>query len=143
MFASFNRGLFAEVLAILGDLPRAIGEVDAGLAFANENSNVYWNAHLLKLKGDFLQALAAPDSDIEAWYQRSLTVAHSQNAQSLKLRTAMSLAKLWQKQNRRADAFHMLADIYNGFTEGFDTPDLRDAKALLAVLGQSPVMSEL
>ena len=95
---------------------------------------VYWNAQLLKLKGDLLQTLGAPNSEVEEWYQRALTLARSQNARSLELRAAMGLAKLWQKQGKQAEAQHLLADIYGWFTEGFDTPDLKDAQMLLAEL---------
>jgi DNA-binding XRE family transcriptional regulator/tetratricopeptide (TPR) repeat protein len=137
LFASYNRGLLAEVLALTGEHEEAIDEVDTGLVFANETGNMYWSAHLLKLKGDLLQALGAPDSETEAWYQHALALARAQCARSLELRAAMSLARLWQKQGNFAQAQHLLAPIYGWFTEGFDTPDLQEARALLASLDQS------
>ena len=96
--------------------------------------NVYWNAQLLKQKGDLLHTLGAPDSEVEAWYQRALTLARAQSARSLELRAAMGLARLWHKQGKAAQAHCLLADIYGWFTEGFDTPDLKDAQLLLAEL---------
>jgi predicted ATPase len=66
--------------------------------------------------------------------QRALDVARGQEAKSLELRAAMSLARLWQQQGRRAEAQALLAPIYAWFTEGFDTADLQEAKALLAEL---------
>ena len=137
MMEPYTRALVAESLALAGEHRKAIGEVDAGIAFANEKCNVYWNAHLLTLKGDFLQALAAPDSDVEAWYVRAKTLAHSQHARSLELRATIGLARLWQKQNRTSEAFEILAGIYNWFTEGFETPDLKDARTLLAECGET------
>ena len=69
--------------------------------------------------------------EAEAWLQRALDVARYQQAKSLELRAAMSLARLWQRQGKRIAAYELLAPIYNWFTEGFDTADLREAKALL------------
>jgi predicted ATPase len=69
--------------------------------------------------------------EAETWLQRALGVARRQEAKSLELRAAMSLAKLWQSQNKRQDAYDLLAPIYGWFTEGFDTADLKDAKVLL------------
>ena len=135
MLEPYSRALVAESLALAGEHREAIKEVDAGIAFANDKGNVYWNPQLLKLKGDSLRALAAPDSDVEAWYLRAKALAHAQHARSLELRAAVGLARLWQKQSRTAEAFEMLAGIYNWFTEGFETPDLKDARALLAVIG--------
>ena len=67
--------------------------------------------------------------------QQALTVARRQQAKSLELRAAMSLARLWQQQGKRDEARELLAPIYGWFTEGFDTADLQEAKALLEDLG--------
>jgi predicted ATPase len=66
---------------------------------------------------------------------RWLTVARRQKAKSLELRVAMSLSRLWQRQDKRAEARQLLAPIYGGFTEGFDTADLQEANTLLEELG--------
>jgi len=66
--------------------------------------------------------------------QRALDVARRQEAKSLELRAAMSLSRLWQRQGKCAEARQLLADIYGWFTEGFDTADLQEAKALLEAL---------
>ena len=63
--------------------------------------------------------------------QRALDVARRQEAKALELRAAMSLARLWQQQGKRAEAYELLAPLYGWFTEGFDTADLQEAKALL------------
>jgi predicted ATPase len=71
---------------------------------------------------------------VEACFRQALDIAHHQQAKSLELRAAMSLARLWQAQGKQAEACQMLTAIYSWFTEGFDTPDLQEAKALLAAL---------
>jgi predicted ATPase len=68
--------------------------------------------------------------------QRALDVARRQEAKSLELRAAMSLSRLWQQQGKRQEAHDLLAEVYGWFTEGFDTADLQDAKALLEELVQ-------
>jgi len=72
--------------------------------------------------------------EAETWLRRALDVARRQEAKSLELRAAMSLARLWQQQGKRPEAHQLLAEIYGWFTEGFDTPDLKEAKTLLAEL---------
>jgi predicted ATPase len=67
-------------------------------------------------------------------HQQALAVARRQEAKSLELRAAMSLARLWQQQGKRQEAYELLAPVYDWFTEGFDTADLQEAKALLDAL---------
>ena len=78
--------------------------------------------------------------EAETWLQRALDVARRQQAKSLELRAAMSLARLWQRQGKRTEAYELLAPVYNWFTEGFDTADLQEAKTLLVriVGGHAP-----
>jgi predicted ATPase len=73
-------------------------------------------------------------AEAEACFQQALDIARRQQAKSLELRAAMSLSRLWQQQGKRAEAYEMLTPIYGWFTEGFDTVDLQDAKALLEAL---------
>jgi predicted ATPase len=79
------------------------------------------------------QAVPQPE-EAEACFQRALEVARRQQAKSLELRAAMSLARLWQQQDRRAEAHELLAPVYGWFTEGFNTADLQEARALLEKL---------
>ena len=72
-----------------------------------------------------------PQAEAEVWLRRALDVARRQQAKSLELRAAMSLARLWQSQGKRAEAHELLAPVYGWFTEGFGTADLKEAKALL------------
>jgi predicted ATPase len=82
-----------------------------------------------------LRQPGTPQAEAEACLQRALDVARHQEAKSLELRAAMSLSRLWQQQGKRAEARALLAPIYGWFTEGFDTADLQEAKALLDELG--------
>jgi predicted ATPase len=74
--------------------------------------------------------------EAEVWLRRALDVARRQEAKSLELRAAMSLSRLWQQQGKQAEARELLAPVYGWFTEGFDTADLQEAKALLDALGE-------
>jgi tetratricopeptide (TPR) repeat protein len=78
--------------------------------------------------------LPAPQSEAEACFLKAIDIARHQQAKSLELRATMSLARLWQQQGQKNKARKMLADIYGWFTEGFDTKDLQEAKALLEEL---------
>jgi hypothetical protein len=75
-----------------------------------------------------------PVAEAEACFLKAITIAQQQQAKSLELRAAMSLARLWQQQGKRTKGHHLLSKLYHWFTEGFDTKDLREAKALLDVL---------
>ena len=86
-------------------------------------------------RSKLLQQTETPQAQVETWLQRALDVARRQEAKSLELRAAMSLSRLWQQQGKQAEARELLAPIYGWFTEGFDTADLQEAKALLEDLG--------
>jgi predicted ATPase len=125
------RAMLAEVLALAGDVAQALQEVDETLAYTAESANCYWDAHLLMQKADFLHALDAPAAEVEHWYQQALSVASQQGARALELRVVVNLSRLWQQQGQSRAAYQQLAAIIESFTEGLDTPDLRQAKALL------------
>ena len=92
----------------------------------------WWEAEICRLRGVLLlRQPGTPQAEAEAWLQRALGVARRQEAKSLELRAAMSLSRLWQQQGQRGRAYKLLAPIYGWFTEGFDTADLQEAKALL------------
>ncbi len=97
------------------------------------NSGVrFAEAELLRLRGEL--ALALPDgapSEAESWFEKALEVARDQQAKWWELRAATSLARLWQSQGNAAEAHALLFPVYDWFTEGFETADLKDAKALL------------
>ena len=74
---------------------------------------------------------------MEAYFQKAIEIARRQSAKSLELRAVMSLSRLWQSQGKKVEARRMLAEIYGWFTEGFDTADLQEARALLAELNRT------
>jgi predicted ATPase len=127
---------------ILADVSAHLGHTEDGLqALAEAHTLVeqqeerYWEAEVCRLRGVvLLQQTGTPQAEAEAWLQRALDVARRQEAKSLELRAAMSLSRLWQQQGKRAEAHALLAPIYGWFTEGFDTADLQEAKALLEEL---------
>jgi predicted ATPase len=109
--------------------------LEEALALVEQSEERYWEAEIHRLKGELLLARSA-ETQVEAeacWY-KALDVARRQEAKSLELRAAMSLARLWQQQGKRTEAHALLAPVYGWFTEGFDTADLQDAKALLEAL---------
>jgi predicted ATPase len=107
----------------------------AALARLGKSEVQWWEAELHRLKGELLlQHAVAQPGEAEACFQQALAVARRQQAKSLELRAAMSLAHLWQHQGKRAEAYALLAEVYKWFTEGFDTADLQEAKALLEAL---------
>jgi predicted ATPase len=104
--------------------------VDRAIDIAAATGEGHDEAELQRLRGLVL-AETGDTTEAASWFQRAIDVARSQQAKSLELRAATSLARLWSDQGRRAEAHDLLAPIYGWFTEGFDTADLKDAKALL------------
>jgi predicted ATPase len=92
-------------------------------------------AEIARLRGVLLlRQPGTPQTEAETCFRQALDIARRQEAKSLELRAATSLARLWQQQGKRAGAYELLAPIYGWFTEGFDTADLQEAKALLEAL---------
>jgi predicted ATPase len=95
----------------------------------------WWEAELYRRKGELLLHQSLDQhTEAHACFQHALAVARDQQARSLELRAATSLARLWQQQGQCAEAQQLLAEVYCWFTEGFDTADLQEAKTLLEVL---------
>jgi predicted ATPase len=126
-------GLLAEALGAAGDRGAALGAISNGLSMVETSGERWWEAELCRLRGELLR-LCREERDSEVWFQRSLDVSQHQGAKSLQLRAAMSMARLWRDQGKRDEARELLAPVYGWFTEGFDTLDLKGAKALLEAL---------
>jgi predicted ATPase len=102
------------------------------LALVDTTGERWYEAELYRLKGELLlQQSSNNQADAETCFQQAISIARSQQAKSWELRAATSLSKLWHQQGKRQKAYDLLAPVYNWFTEGFDTADLQDAKALL------------
>jgi class 3 adenylate cyclase/predicted ATPase len=127
------------LLALLADARRVSGQLEEAIALLREaldrseaSGERWFEAELHRIKGDVL--LRAPEVDpaeAETCLRKAIEVAQRQGARLWELRAATSLARLWGDQGRRAEAHDLLAPVYGWFTEGFDTADLKDAKALL------------
>ena len=129
-------GTLAEAYGKVGQADEGLTVLTEALFLVDKNEERWWEAEIHRLRGVLL--LRQPgtlQAETEAYFQRALDVARLQEAKSFELRAAMSLARLWQSHGKRSEAYELLAPIYNWFTEGFDTADLQEAKALLDELG--------
>jgi predicted ATPase len=136
--------LLAEASGLLGQPEEGMAALDEALTLMVQTGEQYYEAELHRQRGELLRRRAAQgypsqdsraQADAEQCFQQALDVTRHQQAKSLELRAAMSLSRLWQQQGKQAEARALLAPIYGWFTEGFDTADLQDAKALLEELG--------
>lgn len=128
--------LLAESYTYAKEQTNALAIVNEAIEFCESTGERYWYAELLRLRGDYRLALGASHGEVELAYHEAINIAQEQQAKSLELRATMSLARLWQQQGQHAAALARLSEIYNWFTEGFNTADLRAAKALLEQLKQ-------
>jgi predicted ATPase len=132
---TLHLAFFARVLAAGGQCEEGLAVLREAMDLVEETDERFVESEIHKLKGDLLQAGSNPE-EAEASYLRALDVARAQQAKSLELRAATSLARLWRNQGKRAEARDLLAPIHGWFTEGFDTADLKAAKALLDESGR-------
>jgi predicted ATPase len=133
----------AEAWAWVGQTDAALHVLDEALVVAHQTGQRVHEAELHRLTGELLlwQAGVAAGglprrAEGEGRFQQALDIARQQQAKSVELRAAMSLARLWQQQGKRTEAYALLAPVYHWFTEGFDTADLQEAKSLLAQLSR-------
>jgi predicted ATPase len=131
----------ASHLVRLGEAYGKAGQPREGLAVFTEDPALgedgeerCWEADLYRIKGELLLDAGSDASEVEVLFNKAIEIARRQNAKSLELRAALSLAKLWRQQGKRSEARQLLADIYNWFTEGFETADLKAARKLLSEL---------
>jgi TOMM system kinase/cyclase fusion protein len=127
--------LLADVSAHLGHPADGLQALAEAHSLVEQQEERWWEAEVARLRGILLlRQPGTPQAEAEAWLRRALDIARRQEAKSLELRAAMSLSHLWHRQGQRAEAQELLAPIYGWFTEGFDTADLQEAKALLEEL---------
>jgi len=132
----YSSGTFASIAEMqlkAGSSKEALATLDEAFALVEKTDEHYWEAELYRLKGEILSRKGEYDC-AEASLLKAVEISRKQSAKSLELRTAMSLCHLWEKQGRRKEAHQILRGVYNWFTEGFDTPDLIEAKELLQKL---------
>jgi predicted ATPase len=128
-----SQAVLAETLWHAGRAREALQAVEDGLAVSSRNGDTYYDAGLWRLKGQLLD-IQDKAAEAESCFHQAIAIAGHQAAKSLELRAATSLACLWQKQGKPREAERLLNGVYGWFTEGFETPDLKDARSLLAEL---------
>ena len=126
--------LLAEAYGHLGESAMGLGVLAEALTAVQTTEACVWEAKLYGLKGALLQQATGSSEEAANCFRQALTIARRQQAKSWELRAALRLSRLWQQQDKCAEAHDLLAPIYGWFTEGFDTADLQEAKALLAEL---------
>ena len=128
---------WAVLVAPALDAPEAEALLTEQLRQIEVTDERWFEAELHRLTGERLLCLSAQEQPkAESCFRRAIDIARQQNARSWELRAASSLARLWRDQGKWSKARDLLAPVYGGFTEGFDTPDLKEAKALLDELRQ-------
>lgn len=130
--------LLARVLVRAGQLEDGLAALEDAFHASRQNDEHWWDAELYRLRGELILAGDGDPTRAEADFQQALEIAQTQQAKSLELRAAMSWARLYLSLGRTAQARELVVPLYAWFTEGFDTPDLQTAKALVA-----PLMSRL
>jgi predicted ATPase len=135
-FAPLYLSYLAKAHAELGQFDDAWRCVDDATNQVKSTKETWHDAEVHRVAGEI--ALKSPQhgaAKAEAYFERALAVARQQSAKSWELRAAMSMARLWRDQGKRLEARELLAPVYGWFTEGFDTRDLKEAKALIDELG--------
>jgi predicted ATPase len=130
--------LLAEAYGITGEPHAGLTALAEALTLVDTTGERWYEAELYRLKGELLlQQSSGNQAAAETCFQQAITIAQDQQAKSWEIRAATSLARLWQQQGKREEAWQVLGDVYGWFMEGFDTADLMEAKALLDELSES------
>jgi len=124
-------GHFPAIAGAVGNLAMGLAALEEALATVAERGDRWYEAELHRLQGELLLARGDPADAVAACFQRALNLARQQQTRSLELRAVLSLSRLWAKQGKHSEAQQLLAAIYGWFSEGFETADLQEAKALL------------
>jgi predicted ATPase len=121
----------AMAYAKTGEFDAAWRTIDDAIKMMATTKETWFEAEVLREAGEIARMSLGPEGmKPETYFERALAIARAQQAKSLELRAAMSMARLWRDQHKQDGARDLLAPVYNWFTEGFDTLDLKEAKAL-------------
>ena len=126
--------LLARACQRAGQFDDGLAALELAFAESQQTKEHWWDAELHRLRGELIWTQGATADEVEAAFRRSIEIAQAQQAKSLELRAATSLARLWQTAGRSGEAKRLLAPLYAWFTEGFDTPDLQAAQSLITQL---------
>ncbi len=125
-------GMLGEAYMYSGQLEESLSVMHQTLDVINAKDDRFLESEIYRLKGECLLALSpANTKEAEACFEQALIISRKQQAKSLELRAAISMARLWQRQGKQEDGRRLLEDVYGWFTEGFDTPDLQEAAGLI------------
>ena len=128
----FFLSYLARAYTELGQFEEASRSIGEAMVAMENTKETWWEAEVNRIAGEIARKSPQPDAGVaDAYFDRALAVARQQEAKSWELRAAMSMARLWRDQGKRDEARELLAPVYGWFTEGFDTRDLKEAKALL------------
>ena len=131
-YVPFRLSHLAMAHAELGQFDDALRCIAEAMTATEATKETWSEAEIHRTAGEIALISPKPDAEkAQAYFERALSVARAQQAKSWELRAAMSMARLWRDQCKRQQAHDVLAPVYNWFTEGFDTKDLKDAKALI------------
>jgi predicted ATPase len=131
MFTPKDLSRYAEAFANASQYEQALEVIERAYLTGEETGTGHHQAEALRIKGDLILRSGGDSGDAEDFYYQSLELARDQSAKWWELRTTVSLARLWQSQCKTDEARQILEEVYGWFTEGFDTADLKEAKALL------------
>jgi predicted ATPase len=132
VWLTHNLATLAEACATAGRIDEGLKAIAEALRRLQQSGECFWEAEIYRVRGELLLKQNESNRDeAQASFERAIQIARAQTAKSLELRATRSLARLLRDTNRRHETRAMLAGIYGWFTEGFDTYDLKDAKALL------------
>lgn len=132
LFVPYYLSLKADAYSDLDQIEAGLDALGEGLEVTQRTGEVWWNAEIYRRTGNLQLRKSTPDEHrAESLFQEALLLARRQQAKSLELRAAIDLAQLWRDQGKPKDAHDLLRSVYEWFTEGFETADLKQAKALL------------
>jgi len=134
VYGPLHLSYLAKAFTELGEFDDAARCIDEAVTLIETSKERWWEAEVKRVAGEIALKLPKDAKRAEAYFDDALAVARVQQAKSWELRAAMSMARLWRDQGKREDARDLLAPVYGWFTEGFDTLDLKEAKALLEEL---------
>jgi tetratricopeptide (TPR) repeat protein len=132
LFAPLHSTLFAELEADTGQAKQGLATLDTQLALIQQTGQRWFESEMHRVRGQVLLRTEIRDeAAAEAAFMRAIKIGANQRTKAFELRASMNLARLWRDQGKQDEARDLLAPVYNWFTEGFDTRDLKEAKALL------------
>ena len=134
---SYYRALLVEACMQAGNIDEARETLAEGFVDVEKIGERWWEPELHRLRGELLRSPGGRPEEAAASFQRAIESARGQHARSLELRGALSLGRLWLEEGRREEARLLVSDVYGWFTEGQDTPDLREAKSLVQASSRS------